>query len=146
MKTSDLFDNQFVSNFLIDQDKIFAENILSLQEYELYQQVHEQTVIPTEKPGLVVYLQAPADVLLQRIQRRGEAMEQNISLAYIERINEAYSQFFHFYDDAPLLIINAAQVDLINDDLAFNSLLNYMLSIQNGRHYFNPSIFSEASL
>lgn len=146
LQTGDLFDNQYVSNFLIDKDKIFARNILSLQEYGLYEQVYEQTVIPTQKPDLVVYLQAPAQTLLQRIQQRGKNLEQKLSLDYIEQINEAYSQFFHYYDAAPLLIINAEQVDLINDDLAFNNLLNYMLSIQNGRHYFNPSFFSEASL
>lgn len=144
LPTEDLFQSRYVSNFLIDKDQLFAQSILSPEEYALYQQVFTQTQIPSPKPGLVVYLQAPSDILLQRIQQRSEPYEQSLSLSYIDKINAAYSQFFHYYDEAPLLIVNAAQVDLINDDLAFNNLIKYMLSIQNGRHYFNPSFFTEA--
>ncbi len=144
LKQTDLFESLYISDFMIEKDKLFAENILNNDEFKLYEMVYKQLEIEAPKPDLVIYLQAPAHTLLQRVQHRGVPSEQHIHAQYLEQINEAYSRFFLFYDDAPLLIINAEQIDLINDDYAFNSLINYMLTIQNGRHYFNPSFFTEA--
>ena len=141
---NDLFEPLYIADFMIEKDRLFAENILNSDEYKLYEMVYEQLAIEAPKPDLVIYLQAPAHTLLQRVQQRGVRSEQHINAHYLERLNEAYSRFFLYYDDAPLLIINAAQIDLINDDEAFNNLINYMLTIQNGRHYFNPSFFTEA--
>jgi len=143
LRQTDLFEPRYIADFMIEKDKLFAENILNNDEFKLYEMVYDQLAIEAPKPDLVVYLQAPAHTLLQRVQHRGVRSEQHIHAQYLERINEAYSRFFLYYDDAPLLIINAEQIDLINDDDAFNSLINYMLTIQNGPHYFNPSFFTE---
>jgi deoxyadenosine/deoxycytidine kinase len=90
-------------------------------------------------PDLVVYLQAPTDVLLERIQRRGVAMEQKISPAYLQQLNDSYTQFFYYYDQAPLLIVNATEIDLVNNEDDYRALVEFMLTIRNGRHYYNPS-------
>ena len=142
-RQADLFDAPYISDFLIDKDKLFAEQILSPEELRLYQMVHDQLEIEAPKPELVIYLQAPVHTLLQRVQQRGVRSEQHIHADYLARINEAYSRFFLFYDDAPLLIINAEQIDLVSDDRSLENLVSYMLTIKNGRHYFNPSFFSE---
>lgn len=135
----DLFEPLHIADFMIEKDRLFAETLLEPEEYNLYNKVFSSLHIPTPKPDLVIYLQASTHTLLQRLQQRGIRSEQYINAEYLEKINEAYSRFFLFYDDAPLLIINAEQIDIVNDDNAFNSLINYILSIQNGRHYFNPS-------
>lgn len=140
----DLFESTcYVSDFLMEKDSLFAQTILNPDENRLYEQVYQQLAIQAPKPDLVIYLQASPHTLIQRIHQRGIRSEQFIHADYLERLNEAYSRFFHYYDDAPLLIINAEQIDLTSEQ-AFYSLINYMLSIQNGRHYFNPSFFSEA--
>ncbi len=144
LQQSDLFQPMYIADFMIEKDRLFAESTLTAEEFKLYDLVYEQLAIEAPKPDLVLYLQAPPHTLLQRIHDRNIRSEQHINAEYLEQINEAYSRFFHFYDDAPLLIINAAQIDLINDDNAFTNLINYMLTIQNGRHYFNPSFFTEA--
>lgn len=144
LKQKDLFEPLYIADFMIEKDKLFAQSILNNDEFKLYEMVYQQLAIEAPKPDLVIYLQAPAHTLLQRVQHRGLRSEQYINAQYLEQINEAYSRFFLFYDDAPLLIINATQIDLVNDDEAFNSLINYILTIQNGRHYFNPSFFTEA--
>ena len=95
----------------------------------------------TPRPDLVVYLQAPVDVLTERIRQRGISFEQLIERRYLEQLNEAYSQFFHFYDDAPLLIVNAAAIDFANDENHYTELVDYLLNARSGRQYFNPTFF-----
>ncbi len=144
MPKDDLFSSCYVADFMIEKDILFAQQTLSADEFALYQQVYEQLNITPPKPDIVLYLQAPPQTLLQRINDRGIESEQHIHADYLSKINEAYSQFFHYYDETPLLIINAEQVDLINDEQAFISLVKYMLTIKNGRHYFNPTFFNAA--
>lgn len=133
-----LFENVRVSDFLIDKDKLFAEVTLDDDEFKLYRNVYEHMTFDAPTPDLVIYLQAPSDVLMQRIQRRGIATEQQISSDYLDRLNDAYARFFHFYDAAPLLIVNASDIDIVNRDEDYQQLVDYALDIRSGRHYFNP--------
>ncbi len=89
----------------------------------------------------MIYLQASTDVLQSRIDQRGIASEQAIDRDYLERLNEVYSEFFLYYDSAPLLIVNASEIDLASGDRDYNHLVDYMLDIRSGRHYFNPTFF-----
>lgn len=138
MKQDNLFENVRVSDFLIDKDKLFAEVTLDEDEYKLYTNVYEHMTFDAPRPDLVIYLQAPSNVLLQRIQRRGVASEKDINAEYLDRLNDAYARFFHFYDAAPLLIVNASDIDLANRDEDYQQLIDYALDIRSGRHYFNP--------
>jgi deoxyguanosine kinase len=141
IRQSDLFQNSRVADFLIEKDRLFAHINLDANEYALYATVFERLVSSTPRPDLVIYLQAPVDVLVERIQRRGVASEQLIERKYLEQLNEAYSQFFHFYDEAPLLIVNAAAIDFANDENHYTELVEYLLNVRAGRHYFNPTFF-----
>lgn len=141
LRQADLFQPCRVADFLIAKDRLFAELNLDEQEYALYERVYERLVFSAPLPDLVIYLQAPVDVLMERVQRRGIAFEQLIERAYLERLNESYSRFFHYYDDAPLLIVNAAAIDFANDDNHYTELVEYLLGIRSGRHYFNPTFF-----
>ena len=89
------------------------------------------------KPDLVIYLQAPVDVLLARIARRGISFEQQIERAYLTRLNEAYSRFFHEYEEAPLLIVNAASMDPIGNEADYEDLLSAIGRVKRGRNYYN---------
>lgn len=141
MRQGDIFEPVRVADFLIEKDRLFAQVNLDDDELELYQKVYRQLTLELTPPDLVIYLQAPADVLMARIQQRGAESEQLIETAYLEELNDAYSQFFLYYDEAPLLIVNAAEIDLANNDQHYLNLVQYLLTIKNGRHYFNPSIF-----
>ena len=107
----DLFHPVLVADFLIQKDRLFAQITLDANELILYDQIYQKLAINTPTPDLVVYLQAPADVLIERIRRRGIASEQHITHDYLAALIDAYTRFFHFYDDAPLLIVNAAEID-----------------------------------
>jgi deoxyadenosine/deoxycytidine kinase len=85
-----------------------------------------------------VYLQAPADVLMKRVAMRGIPYEQLIEEDYLERLGEAYAKFFYDFDDAPLLIVNAASIDPIHRESDYQGLLQTILRIKRGRHFYNP--------
>lgn len=141
MRQTDIFEPARVADFLMEKDPLFARVNLDRDEYQLYEKVYRQLTIDALKPDLVVYLQASTDVLLRRIEQRGLAMERNIDRSYLERLNEVYSEFFLYYDDAPLLIVNASEIDLVNSAEDYKNLVDYLLDIRSGRHYFNPTFF-----
>ena len=141
MRQADIFEPVRVANFLIEKDPLFARVNLEREEFQLYQKVYQQLTIDAPRPDLVIYLQASPDVLLTRIENRGIPYEQAIDRDYLERLNEVYSEFFLYYDGAPLLIVNASEIDLANGESDYRHLVDYLLDISSGRHYFNPTFF-----
>ncbi|MBI1194425.1 MAG: deoxynucleoside kinase [Gammaproteobacteria bacterium] len=134
----DIFQPVRVSDFLIEKDRLFAELTLDADELKLYEQAYQHLSPKAPTPDLVVYLQAPAEVLLERIRRRGIPSEQSIEIDYLKRIVDAYTRLFHFYDRTPLLIVNAATFDPINREDDYQALLEHVMSVPQGRQYFNP--------
>jgi len=138
LKQQDLFAPVRVADYLIEKDRLFARLTLDEAEYGLYKQVAAKLSIDAPRPDLVVYLQAPVDVLLDRIARRGLDYERLIDRSYLERLNEAYARFFHEYDGAPLLIVNAASIDPVNNQADFDELHQAIGRMRKGRLYYNP--------
>jgi deoxyguanosine kinase len=138
LKQSDLFAPVRIADFLLEKDRLFARVTLDDEEYALYEQVYERLALDSAVPDLVVYLQAPVDVLQERIARRGIRYEQGMEREYLERLADAYTRFFHHYDTAPLLIVNASEVDFIGNDAHFAQLAAEISRPRRGRHYFNP--------
>ncbi|MGB5210957.1 MAG: deoxynucleoside kinase [Gammaproteobacteria bacterium] len=145
LRQNDLFTPSRVADFLLDKDRLFAQLTLADEEYSLYEQVYQQLSLDAPVPDLVVYLQAPADVLLQRVRQRGIDYEQRITPDYLQRLADAYLQFFHRYDRSPLLIVNAAAIDPVHNTADFQQMLDRILNVTSGRHYFNPVPFVPAS-
>jgi deoxyguanosine kinase len=139
MKQSDMFNPVRVADFLIEKDRLFAELTLDMDELDLYEQVYASLTIDIPGPDLVVYLQAPVEVLLERIQKRGLNSERYIEAAYLQRLCDSYIQFFYQYNNAPLLIVNAADIDFANNDDDYRLLHQQIMEVQSGRHYFNPT-------
>ena len=138
LKQQDLFSPVIVADYLLDKDKLFARVTLDEAEYALYEQVSAKLDIDCPKPDLVVYLQAPVDVLLERIAKRGITYEQGIDRQYLTRLNEAYARFFHEYDNSPLLIVNAASIDPVNNQGDYDELFSAIQRMKKGRLYYNP--------
>ena len=138
LKQADLFAPVRVADYLLEKDRLFARVTLDDAEFALYEQLYARLDIQAPKPDLVVYLQAPVDVLLERIARRGVEFEQYIDRQYLERLNEAYARFFHEYEAAPLLIVNAASIDPIANQRDYDELLAAIRRMRRGRLYYNP--------
>jgi len=139
MKQADMFNPVRVADFLIEKDRLFAELTLDDDELDLYEQVYASLTIDIPRPDLVVYLQAPVEVLLDRIQKRGLKHELYIEAAYLQRLSDSYVQFFYQYNEAPLLIVNAADIDFANNDDDYKLLHQQIIDITPGRRYFNPT-------
>ena len=138
LQQQDLFTRVRVADYLLEKDRLFARVTLDDAEYSLYEQIYAKLDIQAPKPDLVVYLQAPVDVLLDRVAKRGIEYEHHIERAYLERLNEAYARFFHEYAAAPLLIVNAASIDPINNQSDYDELLAAIRRMKRGRLYYNP--------
>ena len=139
LRQADLFTPVRVADFLLEKDRLFAELTLDEDELRLYEQVYEKLAINAPQPDLVVYLQAPVEVLRHRIGRRGISHEQLMEASYLPRLVEAYTRFFHHYQDAPLLIVNAAEIDPVHNEDDYARLLDRINHARSGRHYYNPA-------
>jgi deoxyguanosine kinase len=133
-----LFDRLHVADYLVDKDPLFAELNLSPDEMEIYREMFRHLRPQLPRPDLVVYLQAPVDVLLERIRRRGRSYERRIDPGYLEQLSAAYTEFFHHFDAASLVIVNAAEIDWVNSEADFRQLVRFLDQVHGGRHYFNP--------
>ena len=138
LRQSDLFSNVRVSDYIFSKDNLFAELNLSPDELSLYNQVVTSLNIDAPVPDLVIYLQASVDSLMQRIARRGIGYERAIERAYLEKLTDAYARFFHAYNEGPLLIVNASQIDPVNSQADYDQLFEQIEKTTGGRHFFNP--------
>lgn len=138
LKQHDLFSPAFVADFMFEKDRLFAKATLDEDELSLYEQVYATLAIEAPRPDLVIYLQAPADALMERVRRRGRAYEQSIRPEYVKQVADNYVDFFLSYRDAPLLIVNVADFNPVENDEHFDLLLKQVNRTRSGIHYFNP--------
>ncbi|HEX7965818.1 MAG TPA: deoxynucleoside kinase [Gammaproteobacteria bacterium] len=139
LRQGDIFQPTRVADFLLDKDPLFARLNLDDEELKLYEQVYQHLTLDAPRPDLVVYLQAPVDVLVRRVNRRGIGYERFIQQEYLERVASAYSHYFHHYGASPLLIVNAADINPVESEADYNSLVREINRVRSGRHYFNPT-------
>lgn len=137
----DLFTSLRVADFMLEKDRLFAELTLEHDEFELYCGVYDRLVSDIPIPDLVIYLQAPVDVLMERVAMRGIEYEDNIEPRYLQRLASAYTRFFYHFDSAPLVIVNAAEINLAHGDDDYEMLFEQLRTIRKGRHYLNPLPF-----
>lgn len=138
LSQSDLFTPARVADFVLEKDLLFAEVTLDDAELALYQEVYRRVAPRAPRPDLVVYLQAPVEVLMKRIASRGRDFERPVTREYLERVAEAYTRFFHHYTRSRVLIVNASAVDLVHGEADFRQLLEQIRGARGNRIYFNP--------
>jgi len=138
LRQSDLFSSIYVADFHLEKDKLFASVNLDSSEMELYEKVYENMDIENVVPDLVIYLQANPSVLLERIARRNVPSEKFIDRNYLENITESFARHYHSYDEGPLLIVNTASIDPLNNEIEYKQLLEQIKTTKGGRHFFNP--------
>jgi deoxyadenosine/deoxycytidine kinase len=136
----DMFTKVTVSDFLLDKDQLFARLTLSDAEYDLYQQIYHHVQPQASTPDLVIYLQASPTTLIERVKRRGNTFEKNISEEYLWRLTESYTRFFHQYEDAPVMIINSENLNFVDSQEDFDLLLRQVDQMRGSREYFNRGI------
>ncbi|MCX7628319.1 MAG: deoxynucleoside kinase [Methylophilaceae bacterium] len=136
----DLFSDAVVADFFLEKDPLFARLTLNDSEFALYRTLYQHLKVQNICPDLVIYLQTPVDTLMERIRRRAIAYEQSITRDYLERLAARYSEYFHQYEAAPVLIVNNANLDLASSDEALALLVERIEKMRGRREYFNPDL------
>jgi deoxyadenosine/deoxycytidine kinase len=141
IQQGDLFTQSTVSDYLFDKDKIFAYLNLDDNELFIYQRLYDLLMKDVSAPDLVIYLQAPTDVLTRRLRDRasktdGESLEP--SHEYLRELNEAYQHFFFHYSSTPLLVVETSQLDLAGSDEALDDLIRQINTMGRGTQYYVP--------
>jgi deoxyadenosine/deoxycytidine kinase len=134
----DLFSQVTVSDYLFAKDRIFASITLDPNELALYERVYQHLGPRVMKPDLVIYLQSRQEVLLSRIKKRGREFERKFDPEYLAELSRTYNDFFHRYDDTPLLVVNNSDIDFVESDADFEELLRLMARTTHGTHYYQP--------
>ena len=135
----DMFAKPIVADFFLEKDALFARLNLDDEEYALYHNIYQHLQLKAPKPDLVIYLQTPIDALMERIEERSVSYEQDIPREYIERLANAYSEFFHNYDASRVLIVNNEKLNILKNNDALDLLLSRIMQIKGQREYFNPN-------
>lgn len=133
-----VFGNALVSDFMLAKDPIFARLTLSDEEHRLYLQMYNQLAPQVREPDLVIWLQARPQTLLQRVRRRGIAMEQGIGLPYLARLAQAYAEHFASYAAAPVFAVATEQFHPAACETDFEALLERLAAFHGERAYFDP--------
>jgi deoxyguanosine kinase len=135
-----MFSAGVVSDFLFAKDALFARLNLSDDEYRLYTQMYAQVLPSVVQPDLVIWLQASPNTLLQRIRRRGVPMEHRIGDDYVQRLCDAYVEYFHAFDGAPVLAIGTEHFNPVERDADFALLLERLVAFRGRREFFNSHV------
>jgi deoxyguanosine kinase len=137
MAQMDLFRSRTISDYLFEKDALFARLTLSDDEYKLYQSIYQGLSPQTPTPDLVIYLQAPTYTLVERVRKRGNRYERTMEEDYLARLSDSYGEFFHHYDEAPLLVVNSEHLNFVDNADDFNLLLDRIGKMRGRREYFN---------
>ena len=138
LQQGDLFSRGgVVSDYLFAKDRLFASLNLSDDEMVLYDRIYQMLKPRTVPPDLVVYLQARTDVLLERIRKRGRPEERPIRADYVEEVARAYAEFFFAYNEGPLLIVNASDIDFVANPQHRAELIDVIKSTRTGTSHWS---------
>jgi deoxyadenosine/deoxycytidine kinase len=138
LKQADLFAQATVSDYLFDKDKIYAYQTLDDNELFIYQRLFELLSADLVPPDLVIYLQAPTDVLRRRLKERRDARARSAALNRLGELNEAFNHFFFHHTATPLLVVETSQLDLTWPDPALDDLLRQIEGMGRGTRYYVP--------
>ena len=141
LRQADLFAQATIADYLFDKDKIFAYLNLDDNELFIYQRLYDLLSRDIPAPDLVIYLQAPTDVLVQRLQEQTKDLKgdrPDPEASYIRELNEAYQHFFFHYSSTPLLVVETSHVDLAASDQAVEDLLRQINTMNRGTRYYVP--------
>ena len=141
LQQGNLFAQATVCDYLFDKDKIFAYLNLDDNELFIYQRLYDLLARDVPAPDLVVYLQAPTDVLVRRLRERAKDPEREAfdpDPAYLRELNEAYQHFFFHYSATPLLVVETSQLGLDASDEAVDDLIRQIKTMNRGTRYYVP--------
>jgi len=134
----DLFNSVILIDYLFQRDRVFATLNLKPHELNLYNQIFSLLEGKIPRPDLVIFLQASSETLIKRVKKRARAYEKTLNFSYLDSVNKAFNNFFFYYSDTPLLVVNTNEIDFIEKKGDLDQLINKINSHKIGREYYNP--------
>jgi deoxyadenosine/deoxycytidine kinase len=134
----DLFNSVILVDYLFQRDRLFAHLNLKGSELQLYEQIFNLVAPRIPKPDLVIFLQADTETLLQRVEKRNRDYEAFIDPEYLEEVNKSLNNFFFYYSETPLLVINTNDIDFVEKKCDLEELIHKINGHTIGREYYNP--------
>jgi deoxyguanosine kinase len=141
LRQTDLFSQVTIADYVFDKDKIFAYLNLDDNELFIYQRLYDLLSKDVPAPDLVIYLQAPTDILLRRVRSRPSDPDRELlspDVGYLKELNEAYHHFFFHYDATPLLVVETSEFDAEISDEALDDLIRQIEQMSGGTRYYVP--------
>jgi deoxyguanosine kinase len=139
-RQADLFLQTIVCDYVFDRDKIFAYLNLDDNELFIYQRLFDLLAKDVPPPDLVVYLQAPTELLMERLEKREKDPDVEAAPVpdegYVRELNEAYQHFFFHYSATPLLVVETSEFDPESDDAALDELVRQIKGMGKGTRYY----------
>jgi deoxyguanosine kinase len=138
-RQADLFLQTTICDYVFDKDKIFAYLNLDDNELFIYQRLFDLLARDVPPPDLVVYLQAPTELLMERLRKREPDPDSELPLPaeeYVRELNEAYQHFFFHYTSTPLLVVETSEFDPESDDAALDELVKQVKGMGKGTRYY----------
>jgi len=139
LRQVDVFHNLLVTDYMFVKDRLFASLNLSEKEMSLYDSIANYLEKNVINPDLVIYLQADTNTLMKNIKNRGRSFEMDMSLEYIDALNQVYNEYFFKYQDSPLVIINTNNIDFVNNPDDLEEVIKYIRQPVSGTKFFNPT-------
>ena len=133
-----LFRQCTLTDYAFEKSKLFAYLNLEDSELLIFEKLYALLAEGVPRPDLVVYLQAPTEVLMKRIRQRGRPEESHLSEEYMAEVNRAYNHYFFHYTQTPLLVVNTAEVDFVRRDEDVDDLVKQIRQMGRGTQYYVP--------
>ena len=133
-----LFTHASIADYVFEKSRLFAYLNLEDSELLVYEKLYTLLSEGVPRPELVVYLQAPTEVLVRRIRQRGRPEESHLSEEYLAEVNRAYNHYFFHYTHTPLLVVNTAEVDFVKHEADLDDLVKQIRQMGKGTQYYVP--------
>ncbi len=127
-----------LADYIFEKDKLFANLNLSDAELQLYNRYYQHLRKGLRVPDLVIYLQAPVEVLRKRLKKKNAPTERAINEEYLAEVVRAYEHFFFHYTSSDLLVVNTAEIDFVERSADLQMLLKRVSEPIKGTQYFLP--------
>jgi deoxyguanosine kinase len=141
----ELFAQATLCDYIFEKSRLFSYLNLDDSELLIYEKLFSLLAESVPKPDLVVYLQAPTEVLMKRVKSRGRSEEAHLSQEYLGEVNRAYNHYFFHYSATPLLVVNTADVDFATSTQDLDDLLRQIRAMGRGTQYYVPRGSSASS-
>jgi deoxyadenosine/deoxycytidine kinase len=133
-----LFQQYTVGDYVFEKSRLYSYLNLEDSELLIYEKLYALLTESVPRPDLVVYLQAPIEVLLKRIRTRGRPEESRLSEEYLAEVNRAYNHYFFHYTQTPLLVVNTTDLDFVKRAEDVEDLMKQIQGMGKGTQYYVP--------